>query len=87
MQLLHSPVTSSLFGTNIPLRTLLSNALDTCFSLNVTDQVSHPYRTTGRLVVVVYFNLYIPREQAVRQKTLNRMVACFSLSVHAVLIC
>jgi hypothetical protein len=42
---LHSPVTSSLFGTNIPLRTLFSNTLSLCSSLNVSDQVSHPYKT------------------------------------------
>jgi hypothetical protein len=42
---LHSPVTSSLLRPNILLRTLFSNTLSLCFSLNVRDHVSHPYRT------------------------------------------
>jgi hypothetical protein len=42
----------------------------------------------------VYFNLYIPRQQAGRQKTVNRMVAsiprilpALNLFVHVILIC
>jgi len=41
---LHSPVTSSLLGPNILHCTLFSNALSLRFSLNVSDQVSHPYK-------------------------------------------
>jgi hypothetical protein len=44
---LQSPVTWSLFGPNILRSTLFSNTLSLCSSLNVKDQVSHPYRTTG----------------------------------------
>jgi hypothetical protein len=40
---LHSPVTSSVLGTNILLTILFSNTLSLCSSLNVRDQVSHPY--------------------------------------------
>jgi len=40
---LHSPVTSSLLGSNILLNTLFSNTLILRSSLNVSDQVSHPY--------------------------------------------
>jgi hypothetical protein len=36
-------VNSSLFGPNILLNTLFSNTLSLCASLNVRDQVSHPY--------------------------------------------
>jgi hypothetical protein len=50
VQLLHSPVTSFLFGANILLRTLFS--LNLCSSLNVTDQLSHPYKTNGRIMVL-----------------------------------
>jgi hypothetical protein len=46
---LHSPVTSSLFGQNILLRTLFSNTLSLCSSLNVRDRVSHSYKTNGRI--------------------------------------
>jgi hypothetical protein len=31
---------------------LFSNTLSLCSSLNVTDQVSHPYRTTGKIIVL-----------------------------------
>jgi hypothetical protein len=47
-----SPVTSSLLGPNILLRTLFSNTLSLCSSLNVRDQVSHPYKTTGTIIVL-----------------------------------
>jgi hypothetical protein len=47
---LHPPVTSSLSGPNILLSTLFSNSL--CYSLNVRDQVSNPYRTTGKIIVL-----------------------------------
>jgi len=46
---LHSPVTSSLLGSNISLRTLFSNTLS---SLSVIDQVSHPHKTTGKIIVL-----------------------------------
>jgi len=48
---LHSPVTSSILGPNILLSTLFSNTLSLCSSLNVSDQVSYPYKTTGKIVV------------------------------------
>jgi hypothetical protein len=31
---------------------LLSNTLSLCSSLNVRDQVSHPYRSTGKFIVL-----------------------------------
>jgi hypothetical protein len=52
VQLLHSPVTSSLLGPNILLRTLFSNTLSPRSSLNVRDQVSRPYKTTSRIMVL-----------------------------------
>jgi hypothetical protein len=45
-------VTSSLFGPNILLSTLFSNTLNLCSSLNVRDQVSYPYKTTGKIIVL-----------------------------------
>ena len=50
--LLHSPVTSSLLGPNILLNTMFSNTLSFLSSLNVSDQVSHPYKTTGKIIVL-----------------------------------
>ena len=49
---LHSPVTSSLLGPNTLLKTLFSNTLSLRSSLNVSDQVSHPYKTTGKIIVL-----------------------------------
>src|SRR5215469_580877 len=49
---LHSPDTSSLLGPNTLLNTLFSNTLSLCSSLNVSDQVSHPYKTTGKIIVL-----------------------------------
>ena len=47
--ILHSPVTSSLLGPNILVNTLFSNTLSFLSSLNVSDQVSHPYKTKEKL--------------------------------------
>jgi len=54
--LLHSPVTSSLLGPNILLNTLFSNTLCFLSSRNVSDQVSHPYKTTGKIIVLYILN-------------------------------
>ena len=48
----HSPVTSSLLSPNTILNTLFSNILSLCYSLNVSDQVSHPYKTTRKIIVL-----------------------------------
>ena len=50
--LLHSPVTSSLLGPNILLNTISSNTLSFLSSLNVSDQISHPHKTTGKIIVL-----------------------------------
>jgi len=55
---LHSSVTSSLLGPNILLNTLFSNTLSLRSFLNVSDQVSHPYKTTGK-IIVLYILIFI----------------------------
>ena len=50
--LLHSLFTSSPLGPNILLSTLFSNTLTLHSSLNISDQVSHPYKTTGKIIVL-----------------------------------
>jgi hypothetical protein len=57
-RILLSPVTSSLLGPNTLLSTLFSNTLSLRPSLSVSDQVSHPYRTTGNIIVlyILIFN-------------------------------
>ena len=46
---LHTPVTPSLLGPNI-----LLNTLSLCSSLSVSGQVSHPYKTTGKIGIIGY---------------------------------
>ena len=46
---LHFLVTSSLLGPNTLLNTLFSRTLNLRFSLNFTDQVSHPYKKQAKL--------------------------------------
>ena len=48
---LHSPVTLSILGPNI-LNTWFSNTLSLHSSLNVSDQVLHPYKITSKIVVL-----------------------------------
>ena len=49
---LHSPVASSLLGPNIFLNNLSSDSFSLRSSLNVSDEVSHPYKTTGKIIVL-----------------------------------
>ena len=49
---LHFPVSSSLLDPNIFLSTLFSNTVSLLSSLNVCEHVSHPYNTTGRIVLL-----------------------------------
>jgi hypothetical protein len=46
----------------VPLTTLFSNMLSLCFFLSVRDQVSHPYETT-RKIIVVYILIFIFLEE------------------------
>jgi hypothetical protein len=47
----------TLLGPYILLSTLFSNTLSLCSSLNVRDQVSHPYKTTGRFILLYILTL------------------------------
>jgi hypothetical protein len=47
---IHYLVTSSLLHPNIFLYALFSNSLHS--SLNVSDQAAHPYKTTGKIIVL-----------------------------------
>ncbi|PNF19236.1 hypothetical protein B7P43_G08216 [Cryptotermes secundus] len=49
--------------SNILLNTLFSNTLSLCSSLNSRDQVSHPYRTTGKIIVLHILNLFLYSRQ------------------------
>jgi len=54
---LHSPVISSHLGPIILLSTLFSNTRILRSSLNVSDQVLHTYKTTGK-IIVLYFLIF-----------------------------
>jgi hypothetical protein len=43
--------TSSPLGPNILLTTLFTNTLNLCSSLSVTDQVPHPYKRIGKIIL------------------------------------
>ena len=51
----NSPITSSIIGPNIFLSALFPNTLILCPSLIVWDQVSHPYKTEGKIIVLCIF--------------------------------
>jgi hypothetical protein len=57
----------------ISLRT--SNTLSLCFSLNVRDQISQPYKTTGKNDTFACFNSYVFKGKKGIQNILNWMVA------------
>jgi len=67
--LLHSPVTSSLLGPNILLNTMFSNTVSFLSSRNVSDQVSHPYKTTGKIKI-----LYIIETVSVMPDTVDTVI-------------
>ena len=46
------PITSSLVGPNIFLRTLFPNTLSLCSLLTVGDHVPHSYKTNGKIIVL-----------------------------------
>ena len=49
---LYSPFTSSLLGPNNLFNILFSDTISLRSSLNVSDQVSHTYKTTGKIIVI-----------------------------------
>ena len=53
-----SSFTSFLLSPNILLNTLFSKTLGLRSSLNVSDQVPHPYKTTRKILALCIFNLF-----------------------------
>jgi hypothetical protein len=52
MQLLHTLVTSSFIGQNVFPNTIFSKNLSQCYSVDLKDQVSHPYKTADKISVL-----------------------------------
>jgi hypothetical protein len=81
---LQLPIIWSIFGPNILLPTLFSNIFSPSSSLNVRDQVSHPYSTTGNIIVLYnysYFNFYANVPPFINLGTRYRCVVSFNLGV------
>ena len=64
---LHSPVTSFLLGSDILLSTLFSNTLSLRSPLIVSDHNSHPYKTTGP-IMVLYVLIFILLDNKLEDK-------------------
>ena len=64
---LYSPVTSSLLGPNILLSTPFSLTLSLRASLNVSDQVSHPYKTIGK-IIFLYILIFVILDSKMEDK-------------------
>ena len=64
---LHSPVTSSPLSPNILLSTLFSNTFSLRSSHNVGDQVSHPHKTTSKIIFhyILIFNFLIANRKTI----------------------
>jgi hypothetical protein len=86
-----SLVTSSLLGLNLLLSTLFPNILSLRPSLNVSDQVSHPYKT-DKIRVLYMFNFKV-LDSKLEHKILHRMIGsmllasiCSYFFLHGILI-
>jgi hypothetical protein len=71
---LHSPFTQFLWGPNILLSTLFSNTFGLSSSLNISDQVLHPYKTTGKIKDLYIFILVFLDSSLKYKKIMNRMI-------------
>ena len=85
---LHSSVTSSLLGPNILLNTLFSDTLSLRSSLSVSDHVSHPHKTTGKITVlyIIIVKFLDSKKYKYRKNNLVRRI-CFTLRFAHVCVC
>ena len=83
---LHFPVTSSLLGPNILLNTLFSNNLIIRSFLNINDQVSHPYKTTRKIIVLnmLIFKFF---DRKLMTANIPWLQSALNFFLHGILIC
>ena len=86
MCLLQSPVTSSYLDTNIFLSTLFSNILSLCSSLNISVQVSHPYKILLLLLLLSSSSLLYHNKRDVRSSAQNNLPDAIHSSLSACFI-
>ena len=56
---LHSPIISFLLGTNVLLYIVFSNTLYLRSYLDISDQVSHPYKTACKITEFYFHDLFL----------------------------
>ena len=84
---LHSPVTSSLLSSNIFLSVLFAKTLSLRSSLSVSDQVSHPYKTTGKIIVLnslipAWHTIVVNHTMLLTTVALPTIIPCYWLLLH-----
>jgi hypothetical protein len=62
-------------GPNILLNTIFSNNLSLCSSIDLSDQVSHPYKTTDKNVIIYIFIFEFFESKPVEKEILHQMIA------------
>ena len=75
------PVTSSLLGQNILLSTVFSNTPNLRCPLNVSDNVLHLYRTTGKIIFLCFLISIFLDSKKGKQKILHRMLLIIPVEI------
>jgi hypothetical protein len=73
---LHTPVSASLFSPNTHLSNLFSNSHSLRSFFNVRYQVSHPYRTTSKIIVMYILMFTFLAYQKIKGSGLNGSKNC-----------
>jgi hypothetical protein len=85
--LIQYPFTSSLWSPDTLLSTLFSNTLNLwgCYSLGVRDKVSHPYKTTGKMMALYILIFMLHNHRGGWEKHTTPM-ACVQLASHCLFV-
>jgi hypothetical protein len=67
----HYAIFSNLLDPNIPLSIPFSDTFNLCYSFNVKDQVSHPYRTYAFLYSDFYDEDFGPNDRKHYQNSIS----------------